>query len=416
MSLTRTTADWVRLGFIASLCMDAFGACAPDTNLLGESSGGGEAPGGGTSVSEAALLDPAPGSAMVPVNLSAITIGFPRNVTLPEGAARISPPGSPQDRAVSLGQATVVDCPLGASKYCVRIPVAGALLPVAAYEVALEAGVVSDDGQALGAGPLGQFSTAAVADLAPPGIQGFSIEPSGPCLLARFETNESAAGQLVIDVNGAEHVIPAGSGVTQFLVASNVIALGATGTVRVFARAADLAGNVAESPAVEWVVPASMPPVAVTEIRANPVGPEPAQEFVEVKNLGDAPIDLGGFAIEDAKGKDVLPAFVLAPGAYALIVPSGFDASNSEDTVPAASTPLVRIDARIGSDGLSNSGETVRLRTSDGMLVSSYSAAIAVSAAAWAGKSIHRIPEVACDQAATWTQRPLPSTPGWGPP
>ena len=416
MSLTRTAAEWVRLGFIASLCIDVFAACAPDTNLLGEGDGPGAESDAGTSVSQAALLDPAPGSAMVPVNLSAITIGFPRNVTLPEGAARIGQPGSPQDRAVSLGQGEVVDCPVGASKYCVRIPIAGALLPVAAYEVALDVGVVCDDGQTLGAGPLGQFSTAAVPDLAPPSIQGFSIEPSGPCLLARFETNESAAGQLVIDVNGSEHVIPAGSGVTQFLVASNVVALGATGTVRVFARAVDLAGNVAESTAVEWTVPASMPPIAITEIRANPVGPEPAQEFVEVKNLGDAPVDLGGFAIEDAKGKDALPMMFLAPGAYALIVPSGFDATNSEDTLPAANTPLVRIDTRIGSDGLSNSGETVRLRASDGTLVSSYSAATAVSAAAWSGKSIHRIPEAACDQAATWTQRPLPSTPGWGPP
>jgi hypothetical protein len=99
-----------------------------------------------------------------------------------------------------------------------------------------------------------------------------------------------------------------------------------------------------------------------------------------------------------------------------LIVPSGFDAASAKDTPPQAGVALLRVDSRIGSDGLSNGGEVVRLLSAAGDVVSSYGAAIDVSASAWSGQSVHRVPEEACDQDASWTRRPSPATPGWGPP
>jgi hypothetical protein len=76
----------------------------------------------------------------------------------------------------------------------------------------------------------------------------------------------------------------------------------------------------------------------------------------------------------------------------------------------------LRVDARLGGDGLSNAGEAIRLRAADGALLSSYGSATPTATAAWSGRSIHRIPEDACDQPATWTTQPRPATPGWGPP
>jgi hypothetical protein len=193
-------------------------------------------------------------------------------------------------------------------------------------------------------------------------------------------------------------------------------AFGAGNGVEILARARDLAGNVSESAAVALTVPTTLVPLAITEVHANPVGPEPVQEFVEIRNLGGTPADLGSVFVEDAKGSDQLPAVTLAAGAYALIVPAGFDPASSVDTAPLAGTALVRVDSRIGADGLSNAGEIVRLRAADGTILSSYGSAIDVSAAKWAGKSVHRIPEDACDQSASWTHLPAAATPGWGAP
>src|SRR5262249_25447443 len=147
-----------------------------------------------------------------------------------------------------------------------------------------------------------------------------------------------------------------------FQVAAPLAGFTPGGALGVVVRATDRAGNLAESAAVAARVPATLLPIAITEIRANAAGPEPAQEFVEIRNLGAEPLDVGGLAIEDAKGMDVLPAAVLEAGAYALIVPSGFDPSAPEDVPPRDGTTLVRVDSRLGADGLTNSGEVVRLR------------------------------------------------------
>jgi hypothetical protein len=155
-------------------------------------------------------------------------------------------------------------------------------------------------------------------------------------------------------------------------------------------------------------------PIAITEIHANPAGPEPAQEYVEIRNLGRDSVDVAGLTIEDSKGVDPLPAALLDSGAYALIVSSGFDPVSPVDTAPRAGTPLIRVDTRIGSDGLANGGEVVRLRTAGGTVLSSYGGFVDVSAAKWSGKSVPRLPEDACDQAVAWSRLPSPATPGWG--
>ena len=99
-----------------------------------------------------------------------------------------------------------------------------------------------------------------------------------------------------------------------------------------------------------------MPPLVITEVLANAAGPEPAQEFVELRNLGDGAVSLAGLRLEDAKGGDDLPAETLAPGGVRAGRAVGLRPGRAR-TRAARRTLLVRVDTRIGSDGLSNGGE-----------------------------------------------------------
>ena len=428
---------------IGSSC--ALLACAPQTDLLGEGSN----PPGSDTASEAAgavLVDPMPGAGGVPLNLAALVVRFPGTgpVSLSADALIVTASG----HAVEPQAPTVAACPGEEAGGCFRAALGEPLMPSLTYRVALGSGVLDGAGHQIAAGPIGEFQTAAEADLVPPVISSFTVEPMGPCILASFQTDESAAGTLLIRGPGFERSVSAGAGTTRFLLATSLLSIpvgvggggAANGAadlqtsptsqtsqtfqilqslqvLQILARAVDLAGNLAETAAVSVTVPPDLLPLAITEVHANPAGPEPAQEYVELRNLGAAPIDIGNLIIEDSKGADVLPSLLpssaaLDPGAYALVVPAGFDEQSALDVRPRAGTPLIRVDARIGSDGLSNAGEVVRLRTTDGTVVSSYGGFVDVSAAKWSGKSVHRVPEDACDQAASWTHLPTAATPG----
>jgi hypothetical protein len=148
-------------------------------------------------------------------------------------------------------------------------------------------------------------------------------------------------------------------------------------------------------------------------VLSNPAGPEPVQEFVELHNSGESPVDVTGFILEDGKGRDLLPAASVPPGAYALIVPSGFDDTAPGDVPPRPGTLLLRVDSRLGGDGLSNDRDVVRLRLPDGTLLSSYDGFTSTSASSWNGRSLHRRPGSVCDGAASWSTLPGIPTPGW---
>lgn len=111
---------------------------------------------------------------------------------------------------------------------------------------------------------------------------------------------------------------------------------------------------------------APLPTLSITEVRADPAGAEPRQEYVELENYGPDPIDLAGLYLSDSDSAgDALPSIVVASGARALLVTDDFDpddrAGGGDATVPAG-TMLIRVDHTLCSGGLSNSGEPVFLR------------------------------------------------------
>lgn len=109
--------------------------------------------------------------------------------------------------------------------------------------------------------------------------------------------------------------------------------------------------------------------IVVNEVLANPLGAEPAQEWVELVNDGSLPASLAGYVLTDIGGKTELPDVELPAGSYALIVNEAFLEDDELDPVPAPGTLLVRV-PKLGKGGLSNSGEPLKLLDPAGVTVS----------------------------------------------
>lgn len=134
----------------------------------------------------------------------------------------------------------------------------------------------------------------------------------------------------------------------------------------------DVAGREQRS-TVEVSTSGARPHVVVNEVLANPLGPEPTEEWVELVNAGTTPVDLDGWTLSDIGGSTVLPSYVMAPGEFALIVRDDFVSDDGLDVAPPPDTALLRVPA-IGSHGLSNSGEPLTLADPAGQVRSRFPA------------------------------------------
>jgi hypothetical protein len=116
--------------------------------------------------------------------------------------------------------------------------------------------------------------------------------------------------------------------------------------------------------------------VSITEILADPAGPEPAQEFVEIVNYGDVLVDLSGWMIDDGgdlNGDLITEGTMLAAGKAAVIVGADYNPEEPGEPTLSADSLLIRLDSSIASNGLKNSeAETVELYDALKDLVSRY--------------------------------------------
>jgi hypothetical protein len=393
---------------LLSLVLAPLCGCAPETDLTSIAPPGDGAPGGGGPAG-AVLVDPVAGAIDVPLNLAAVVVRFPASVTWGvEGLRICDGAGGPIAAMPPLDE----PCEGGA---CYRVELAGRLPPAVPCRVVIGAGATDASGAAIDGSVVGIFEAAAETDETPPALADLAIATAGPCLGVSFATDEPATATVVMQAGGVETTSAAGVGQTRFDVAIPLTTLPPGSAATVTVTAIDRAGNLVASSPLAFETPPALPPIVITEVLANAAGPEPAQEFVELRNLGNEAVSLAGLRLEDAKGGDDLPAEELGPGAYALVVASGYDAAQGQDPAPRAGTLLARIDTRIGGDGLANGGELVRLMRAD-TVVSSYGGWVSVSASSWSGKGVHRLVQSACDRADAWNRTPLAATPGAGPP
>jgi hypothetical protein len=386
------------------------GGCAlPATDLSGGSGAPTSMPAPGTAAAVASLMDPMAGAVDVPSNLAAVIVRFTGPIAW--GSAGIQVCDAEGD-SVASSPPIEVSCAGGS---CYRTDLGGVLPAGITCRVAVGDGITDAAGKSIAAGVIGVFDTAVSRDQTPPVLSGLTVDLAGPCLTVSFTTDEPSTGSVVVRAGDVEIDTQAGVGATTFSVSIPMTDLPAETAATVTVRVVDRAGNVAASSPVPLQTPAAVPPVAITEVLANAAGPEPGQEYVELRNMSEEPLDVGGLRLEDAKGADQLPAEVLPAGAYALVVPSGYDPAGAQDTPPRPGTLLLRVDSRLGADGLANGGERVRLMRGDAV-VSSYGGWVDVSASAWAGKGVHRLVQTACDRAESWNRTPLEATPGAAPP
>ncbi len=118
------------------------------------------------------------------------------------------------------------------------------------------------------------------------------------------------------------------------------------------------------------------PPVAITEVLADPFGPEPGQEFVELVNVGLTDVDLSGWMIDDGGDANggVFPAgTTLGAGQVAVIVSAAYDSDDDSDPTPDSAALVIVLEKSVGSNGLKNSeAESIELYDAQGVLVSQY--------------------------------------------
>jgi hypothetical protein len=144
----------------------------------------------------------------------------------------------------------------------------------------------------------------------------------------------------------------------------------------------DLAGNGRAFDVIVSTLPAHEH-LVLNEVLANPLGPEPDSEWVELVNDGEIPISLGNYQFQDSGGAIALPAQELGVGQYVVLVNQSF-ASDGSDVPPAPGALVIRV-PKLGTSGLANSGEALALIDGAGSVVSRVPAL-----AAPAGKSIAR--------------------------
>jgi hypothetical protein len=137
--------------------------------------------------------------------------------------------------------------------------------------------------------------------------------------------------------------------------------------------------------------------VVINELLANPLGMEPAQEWLELYNDGGSVVDLEGWTVGDGTSQTSLPAVTLSPGEYLIVTSEQHDGAG-DDVAFAERTQVVRLPT-LGSNGFSNSGEEVRLLSRTGQLQSRFAA----RAASTGGVSLARVaPEAPDDDTASF--------------
>ena len=390
-------------------------ACTPETDLRQDQTAAStETTSGSLSSPEpdplaGQLVDPPTGSIGIATNLAALVVRFTEAVQAVDSAPPFLLRSAAGDELpLPLGEA--VPCP----QTCYQIALAVELGPSLLYALETMAGGLQFlDGKPVPAGSAGSFTTADAADRFAPRVEGFTAEVSAGCLLVHLAADEPVRAEIALDAGGQTASISAGDFASTIDVAQRLPDLPAGTSAQAVARVFDRAGNAVDSAPIPLNLPPLLPRIVITEVLANPAGSETTQEWVEIYNAGSETVALGGLAIADKTGSDTLSEASLMAGAFALVVAEKYDPAAGSDVPPRDGTLLVHVSGRIGSDGLSNAGEPVRLLTAAGDVISQYGGFIDVSAAAWSGKSVKRSSPEACDAAGTWSATPSPATPGW---
>lgn len=319
---------------------------------------------------------PATGASGVAPNLAYAAIGFDGEVETRMEHLQLR---SADDADTVNSDVSSIDCgEVGlVAQTCLRLVPERALQTATRYDIELD-GWIDTTGSPIETWST-RFTTAAALDTEAPRVTALpcaldEIETSTGCALIgdrrvtfRMATDEPA---LITwsTIDCAPHTIAAFGAEAEFALHD----LQPDGAIDVHFELADAAGNRGT-----WIdtitTPPPFPTVTITEVRFDPAGPEPKQEYVELFNFGAFPIDLNGYSITDDvydDGDVIERSVILHPGGRVLLVSDQFDPQDPRDVAPAAGVLLVRIGTSLANGGLSNGGEALFLRDEVGNRIS----------------------------------------------
>jgi len=370
---------------------------------------------------------PADGTAGAPATLPLLAVRFDGAVAMASGRpspeddrllvlAEAAPSGPVADRRQVPSKEGRLPCDelgWGPNGHCrVLVPTAP-LAPARRYELTLAAGVVDGAGAPLEpwtarfAVTEGEGAPASLVAL--PCFVDEDADRFPGCVLAdddrvtlRFRASAPVRASLR-SVDGSvldAAVAPRGEATL------SVSGLGPDASLNADLALVDLAGRRSRY-ALQLHTTPPLPKLTIAEVLADPRGPEPAQEWVELWNAGAAPAPLAGVRLADDPGKegDLVggPGEVLAPDARALVVGSGFDPHLPTDPPIPPGVPLLRVEGPLASGGLSNGGEALFLRSSDGVRLSAAPAEPTLGP----GRCLRRVDDAdlrtGAPEAFTWT-------------
>jgi hypothetical protein len=153
-------------------------------------------------------------------------------------------------------------------------------------------------------------------------------------------------------------------------------------------RLGDLAGNMSEAQTMLAPTP-DLARIAIDEVRVDPLGPEPAQEYVELLNFGASNVSMQGFSLTHdpfAQGQAITGDVALAAGERILVVAPDFDVRDASDGLLPAGVRLARLARPMA---LRNEGSALYLRDAQGRRLS----AAPALAPSKPGECIHRVVE-----------------------
>lgn len=319
-------------------------------------------------------MAPAAGQPGVPAQLTRALLRFDGAVQgeLPEHIALQTARGEDVATDVTVEPCAERGLPAGD---CAWLRSSAQLLPGVNYQLALSSGLSTVTGAPI-AGAVVSFEVARDGASAPP---GFLATPCAPdelvsaelcvrtddgALYVRGTVSSQAFVELALGTEDARY-----SSATLSYASTFALQLPHRGQARALLRATDLAGRASER-TLSFARAGDLAQVAIDEVRADPLGKEPAQEYVELLNFGTTPVSLMGFTLTKdvrERGRALVSALTLLPGERALAVAPDFDAHDATDGLLPAGTRLVRLEAALS---LANGGDAVFLRDAEGRRVS----------------------------------------------
>lgn len=357
---------------------------------------------------QVALISPRAGRVGLPVNLERLVVSLSKPVNgLSHQALWLQ---SESGRRVDLSPSAMAG-PCGAQHegHCLWLVPRGGLVGPESWRLHVDRGVRDAAGQAVFNEAPPVIVTGGATDRDPPRLLSRDVRVADGCAVLALRLDEDADIRVRASWS-AEERVSVGRG-------DHEVGIPVTGPLSgsITVWASDLAGNEAE-PLVVAVESHAARSVIISEVLANPAGPEPSQEFVELFNSSRVPVDLTGWSLDDGddgKGAALLPRGTLAPGAFAVVVGAAHSSALVDDPAPEPDALVIRLSSTVGGRGLSNRGESLALRDAEGRMISWYTAYWRTDGRADDGRSIERSRPDACGLRGDWSPNPQgSSTPG----